>query len=53
MTTKVFLNHLVRINKDELPCLSPRFDDSQKLFCNEIIDIIIHGIPRKWAWELE
>jgi hypothetical protein len=29
MTTKVFLNHLVRINNKELPSLPPKFDENQ------------------------
>jgi hypothetical protein len=30
MTTKVYVNHLYRINKEELPRLPPKFDDTQK-----------------------
>ena len=53
MTTKVFLNHLLRINDEELPCIPPKFNQSQKLSQDDIIDIILHGIPKRWAREFE
>ncbi|MGL4349012.1 MAG: hypothetical protein ACRCT2_00250, partial [Plesiomonas shigelloides] len=53
MTTKVFLNHLMRINDEELPYIPPKFNTSQKLTHDDIIDIVLHGIPRRWAREFE
>ncbi|WP_228992779.1 hypothetical protein, partial [Klebsiella pneumoniae] len=37
MTTKVFLNHLLRINDEESPCIPPKFNNSQKLSQDDII----------------
>jgi hypothetical protein len=53
MTTKVFLNHLLRINGEELPHIPPKFNSSQKLTVDDITDIILHGIPRRWSREFE
>jgi hypothetical protein len=53
MTTKVFLNHLLRINDEELPHIPPKFNESQKLSQDDIIDIILHGIPKRWSREFE
>jgi hypothetical protein len=49
MTTKVFLNHLLRINDEELPFIPPKFSVSQKLSSDGVIDIILHGISKRWS----
>ena len=53
MTTKVFISHLIRINKEELPYLPPRYDITQRLSNDDIIDVVIHGIPNRWKREFE
>jgi hypothetical protein len=49
MTMKVFLNHLLRINDEELPYIPPKFNASQRLYADDIIDITLHGIPKRWS----
>jgi hypothetical protein len=51
MTTNVYVNHLFRVNKEELPRLPPKFDDTQKLSEDDIVDL--HGVPKKWTREFE
>ena len=53
MTTKVFLNHLLRINDEELPYIPPKLSSAQNLMHDDIIDIVLHGIPRRWSREFE
>lgn len=53
MTIRVFTNHVTRINDDEIPILPPFNGDSQKLSEDEIIDIILNGIPRSWMREMD
>jgi hypothetical protein len=53
MKTRVFVNHLVRINDQEIIHLPPRFDVSQCLSEEELIDIVVNAIPRKWVKEMD
>jgi hypothetical protein len=53
MTTKVFLNYLLRTNDEELPYVPPKFNSTQKLTRDDIINIVLHGIPRRWSREFE
>ena len=54
MSVRSFCNHLNRINNEELPMLPPfgnRRD--QMLSPDEIVDILLNGIPRSWMKEMD
>jgi hypothetical protein len=53
MPIRVFTNHVTRINDDELPILPPFGGSSQKLSGDEVIDIVLNGIPRSWMREMD
>ena len=53
MTTKAFYSHLIRINNEELPNIPPAFDKSQRLKDDDLIDIILNSIPKRWLVEFE
>lgn len=53
MTIREFTNHITRINDEELPILPPFGGITQKLSDDEIIDIILNGIPRSWMREMD
>ncbi len=53
MKVRTYYQHLLRINKDELPCLPPFGGDDQMLSNDEIIDIIMYGCPKSWTRELD
>ena len=53
MTIREFCTHLTRINDEELPVLPPFGGGAQKLSNDEIIDIILNGIPRSWTREMD
>ena len=53
MTTKTFYSHLIRINNEELPNIPPAFDKSQRLKDDDLIDIILNSIPKRWMVEFE
>jgi hypothetical protein len=41
MKTHVFVNHLARINYQEMCYLPPAFSVAQSLPCNELVDIVV------------
>ena len=53
MKTRVFVNHLTRINWQEIVHLPPRYDVTQCLPEDELIDIVVNAIPRKWIREMD
>jgi hypothetical protein len=53
MSTKAFYSHLIRINDEELVNIPPSFDKSQRLKDDDLIDIILNSIPRRWLVEFE
>jgi len=52
MKVRIFVNHLHRINFDELPQLPP-FATGQELSNDELLDIILFGIPKSWVKEMD
>jgi hypothetical protein len=52
MKIRIFVNHLHRINFDELPQLPP-FDSGQELSNNKLLDIILFGIMKSWVKEMD
>jgi hypothetical protein len=48
MKIRIFVNHLHRINFDEIPQLLP-FMAEQELSNDELLDIILFGIPKSWV----
>ena len=53
MKTRVFVNHLVRINTLEIPFLPPKFNSTQSLPEDEVTDLLSNAIPRKWIKEMD
>ena len=52
MTTRTYVNNLLRINTDELPQLPP-FSPTQSLREDELIDIVTFGIPKSWVRKMD
>jgi hypothetical protein len=53
MTIRVFVNHLMRINYTEMCLLPPSYSARQCLPDDEMVDIIVNSIPRKWIREMD
>ena len=53
LNVRAFATHLSRINDEELPVLPPKFDDSQKLQEDEMIDILTSACPKSWSAEMD
>ena len=53
ITVRNFASHLARINDEEIPLLPPRFDNTQKLADDEMLDILINACPKKWQSEMD
>ena len=52
MGTREYMNHLNRINFQELPHLPP-FREDQSLSDDEMLDILLYGIPKSWVREMD
>jgi hypothetical protein len=52
MKIRIFVNHLHRINFDEIPQLPP-FATRQELSHDELMDIVLFGIPKSWVKEMD
>jgi hypothetical protein len=52
MRIRQFVNHLHRINYKELPQLPP-FGNNQPLLQDELLDIVLYGIPKSWIKEMD
>jgi hypothetical protein len=52
MKIRIFVNHLHWINFDEIPQLPP-FATGQELSNDELLDIILFGIPKSWVKEMD
>jgi hypothetical protein len=52
MKTRMYVNYLQRINYDELPMLPP-FGAAQSLSVDELLDILLYGIPKSWITEMD
>ena len=52
MKVRTYYNHLIRINKEEIPALPP-FQPNQLLGNDELLDIVPYGTPRSWQWEMD
>ena len=52
MSIRVFANHITRINNEEMNNLPP-FAADQYLRQDEIIDIVLNGVPRSWTREMD
>jgi len=45
---KIYYMNITRINSEEIPKLPPKFDKTQSLAEDEIVDILLHGTPKSW-----
>ncbi len=52
MSVREYTNSLLRINERELHWLPPYAPD-QLLTSDELVDIVLHGVPRAWTQEME
>ena len=52
MKVRAYLQHILRINMELIPNLSP-FDPDQALGANELVDILLYGTPKLWQKEME
>ena len=52
MKVRTYFQHLIRICVSELPEIPP-FAQNQSLATDEIIDIIIYGVPKTWIREMD
>ena len=52
MKTRTYVQHLYRINRDELPALPPG-NNNQALPDDEVKDIITYGLPRSWTRRMD
>jgi hypothetical protein len=53
MTVRTFTNHLFRINTQEIPYLPNYGGTNLGLSPDEIIDIVLNGIPHYWVREMD
>ena len=52
MKVRAYLQHILRINMELVPNLSP-FDPDQALGADELVDILLFGTPKSWQKEME
>ena len=52
MKVRDFVNHLNRINRQELPKVPP-FEVANSLIEDEMLDIFLYGTPKSWQAEME
>jgi hypothetical protein len=52
MKVCTYYQHLVQMNQDEPPALSP-FGQNQHLLDDEIINILCYGTPKSWSQEMD
>ena len=52
MLTRNYVNHIIRINNEEIPCLPPFLRD-QGLSDDEIVDIVLYGVPKSWTNKMD
>ncbi len=52
MKVRMYFQHLLRMNMNEIPCLPP-FGEDQTLSDDEIMDIILFGTPKSWQREMD
>ena len=52
MNVRTYIQHLLRINREELPFLPPYLPNNS-LSDDELIDIFLFGTPRSWQVEME
>ena len=52
MLTRSYVNHIIRMNNEEIPCLPP-FLPNQGLSEDEIVDIVLYGVPKSWINKMD
>ena len=52
MKIRDYYNNLVRVNESELTILPPG-GHTQSFSADELIDVILYGIPQSWHKEME
>jgi len=53
MNIKSYYMNIAHINSEEIPKLPPKFDETQSLAEDEIVDILVYGTPKSWQKELD
>ena len=52
MKVRSYVNHLHRVNFEEMPYLPPQ-GPNQSLPNDEIVDIVVYGLPKSWIREMD
>jgi len=52
MNIKSYYMNIARINSEEIPKLPPKFDETQSLAEDKIVDILLYGTPKSWQKEM-
>jgi len=53
MNIKSYYMNITRINSEEIPKLPPKFDETQSLAEDKIVDILLYGTPKSWQKEMD
>jgi len=53
MSVRQYIMHIYCINTQEIACCPPAFDRIQCLSDDEIIDILLFGIPKSWQRKMD
>jgi len=53
VTVREHLMHVLRVNAQEIPRLPPNFNNAQSLHDDEVIDILLFGVPKSWKREMD
>ena len=52
MKVRLYFQLLNRINNAEIPCLPP-FDETKRFSDDELMDIVLFGVPKSWLREMD
>jgi hypothetical protein len=52
MTIRKYMNHICRINDDELPNLQPFHGKAKKLLIDKVLNIVLNGVPCNWICKI-
>jgi len=53
MNIKSYYMNITRINSEEIPKLPPKFDETQSLAEDKIVNTLLYGTPKSWHKEMD
>jgi len=53
MNVKSYCINITRVNSEEILKLPPKFDETQSLAEDKIVDILLYGTPKSWQKEMD